>query len=81
MDPVKLNLRVRCILGKPVTYILKAGTAPIEISTGVWPPAYVGTFRSASAQTAPRQTFRTGINSFGGQQPEKYLTTNHVTTD
>lgn len=47
MDPVKLNLRMRYILGNPVTYILKAGTAPIER----------GTFRSASAQTAPRQTF------------------------
>lgn len=66
MDPVKLILRMRCILGNPVTYILKAGPAPIERSTGVWPPAYLGTFRSASAQTAPRQTFQNWHQHFRG---------------
>lgn len=40
IDPVKVNLRRRSILGNLVICVLKAGAAQIDISTGVWPPAY-----------------------------------------
>lgn len=54
IDAVQLNLRLRSLLGNPVSYVSRIGTAQIKISAGVWPPVYSWHIRSASAETTPR---------------------------
>lgn len=49
IDAVQLNLRLRSLLGNPVSYVSRIGTAQIKISAGVWPPVYSWHIRSASA--------------------------------